>query len=98
MNPKERFDELNKKGLCSLCLTPGRKAGHWGRCFDKYACPDPSHTSSEGVHILVCDKHKTNPDILKLLEEYSQISTKSLKLYGVTQHICQPYYRYFYRP
>ena len=57
--------------MCSLCLTPGRKAGHGGRCFDKYACPDASHKRfPKGLHILVCDQHKNKPDNLKLLEEY----------------------------
>ena len=71
MNPKERFDELAKKKLCAQCLTPGRKFGHKGRCFDKYACPDSSHRShSSGLHILVCDKHKDKAENSQLLETY----------------------------
>ena len=71
MNPKERFEELKRKKLCSQCLSPGRKFGHQGHCFDKYACPHVSHKGFDrGLHILVCDKHKNNPDNLNLLDTY----------------------------
>ena len=71
MNPKERFDELKKKGLCCQCLTPGRKFGHPGKCFDGYACPHVSHKGyNRSLHILVCDRHKHNPENLKLLDTY----------------------------
>ena len=71
MNPKERFEELLNKKLCAQCLTPGRKFGHKGRCFDKYVCPDPSHRSyPTGIHILVCDTHKHKVENSQLLEMY----------------------------
>ena len=71
MNPKERFEELLKKKLCAQCLTPGRKFGHKGRCFDKYICPDPTHRSfPTGIHILVCDTHKHKTENSQLLEMY----------------------------
>ena len=71
MNPKERFEVLRSKKLCAQCLTPGRKFGHEGRCFDKYACPDESHRGfNRSLHILVCDKHKNNEENLRLLDLY----------------------------
>ena len=71
MDPKERFEEIQNKGLCSQCLTPGWKFGHGGRCFDKYICPHPDHKGFDrSLHILVCDKHKNDPENLKLLESY----------------------------
>ena len=39
--------------------------------FDKYACQHASHKGFDrSLHILVCDKHKKDPDNLKLLETY----------------------------
>ena len=59
MSPFERFEELKRKRLCFQCLTPGLKAGHGGKCFDKYNCPHTSHRRYQtGLHILICDKHK----------------------------------------
>ena len=71
MTPKLRFENLKGKNLCLQCLSPGRKHKHQGRCFNLYACPHESHrTFKRGIHILVCDAHKTNPENLALLEQY----------------------------
>ena len=71
MTVKQRFEELKRKHLCFQCLAPGFKVGHDGTCFDKYKCPHESHASfPHGLHVLICDKHKQNPENLALLEEY----------------------------
>ena len=71
MTVKERFVLLKSKNLCYQCLAPGFKLGHKGRCFDAYKCPDPSHNGfRSGLHVLVCDTHKGNPENLQLLEKY----------------------------
>ena len=73
MKVKERFELLKSKNLCFQCLSPGMKAGHKGRCFDRYKCPDQSHKGfRSGLHVLVCDSHKGKPENLKLLEEYKK--------------------------
>ena len=71
MTPKERFDELKKKKMCFQCLTPGLKAKQEGNCFDKFKCPNDSHKRfRSGLHVLICDKHKTDKANLALLEAY----------------------------
>ena len=71
MTVKERFALLKSKNLCYQCLAPGFKLGHKGRCFDAYKCPDPSHNGfRSGLHVLVCDNHKSSPENLQLLEKY----------------------------
>ena len=72
MSPKERFDELKKKNLCFQCLSPGLKVKHAGNCFDKFMCPNESHKRfRSGLHVLICDKHKTEKANLALLEAYT---------------------------
>ena len=69
----ERLDMLRKKKLCFQCLSPGFKAGHRGRCFDKYKCPDASHDQHKrGIHVLICDEHKKNPENISLLQSYKE--------------------------
>ena len=86
MNPKARFEELKWKRFCLECLTPGLKAGHERRCFDKYKCPDESHNRyKSGLDILICDRHKHNPENLQLLQQYKpnymlKILTKTSKI------------------
>ena len=71
MSPKERFDELKKKDLCFQCLSPGLKAKHAGNCFEKFMCPNESHKRfKSGLHVLICDEHKTEKANLALLEAY----------------------------
>ena len=72
MSCKERLEELKKKNLCFQCLNPGLRAGHKGRCFDKYKCPDGSHSKNSGLHVLVCDSHKNSAENLNLLQEYKE--------------------------
>ena len=69
----ERFEILKKKKLCFQCLSPGFKAGHKGRCFSKYKCPDASHNQHRrGIHVLICDEHKKNPENISLLQTYKE--------------------------
>ena len=71
MSTKQRFEELKKRNLCFQCLTPGLKANHEGDCFDKYKCPDDSHKRfKNGLHVLICDRHKNKKENLDLLESY----------------------------
>ena len=68
---KQRFELIKKKRFCFQCLTPGLKPGHSGNCFDKYKCPHESHKGfSQGLHILICDRHKENPENIDLLKEF----------------------------
>ena len=62
---------LKKKRFCFQCLTPGLKAGHSGNYFDKFKCPHDSHNRfSQGLHILICDRHKENPENVNLLNSF----------------------------
>ena len=71
MSASEKFEELKRKGLCFQCLTPGMKANHTGFCFDKFKCPHESHaTFQRGIHVLICDKHKTDRENVELFEAY----------------------------
>jgi len=71
MNPQERLSQLNRKKLCFQCLTPGAKKGHYGNCYNTFNCPDGSHKTFDiGYHVLVCNRHKNDPQNQKLLEEY----------------------------
>ena len=52
-------------------LSPGLKAKDAGNCFDKFMCPNESHKRfRSGLHVLICDKHKTEKANLALLEAY----------------------------
>ena len=71
MSVSERFEELKRKGMCFQCLTPGMKANHTGFCFDKYKCPHESHANFQrGIHVMICDKHKTDNENVELFEAY----------------------------
>ena len=82
MSPLERGKVLDDKGLCRQCLCPGAKKGHQYFCNKNYICANSSHDSSEGYHVLVCDKHKDTPENAQLLgkfkEEYIQKFKKDL--------------------
>ena len=81
MSPLDRGKVLDNKGLCRQCLCPGAKKGHQYFCSKTYICTDSSHDSSEGYHVLVCDKHKDtrNAQLLeKFKEEYIQKFAKDL--------------------
>ena len=68
---KERFEILRKKKLCFQCLSPGKKAGHDGPCFDKFRCPNDTHkTHTRGLHVLICAKHKEEEANKKLFADY----------------------------
>ena len=52
-------------------MKPGLKAKHRGNCFDKFKCPNESHKRyKSGLHVLICDQHKSNKENLDLLELY----------------------------
>ena len=71
LSPKDRFDELKSKNFCFQCLAPGLKAKHGGNCFDKFKCPNENHRRyKSGLHVLICDQHKSNKVNLDLLELY----------------------------
>ena len=72
MSPLERGKVLDDKGLCRQCLCPGAKKGHPYFCNKTYICANPSHDSSEGYHVLVCDKHKDTPENARLLEKFKE--------------------------
>ena len=71
MTTKEKFEEIKRKRFCFQCLTPGMKANHPGFCFDKFKCPHVSHQQNDrGIHVMICDKHKMNPENVELFEKY----------------------------
>ena len=71
MTTKEKFEEIKRKRFCFQCLTPGMKLNHPGFCFDKFKCPHESHQRNDrGVHVMICDKHKGNPENVELFEKY----------------------------
>ena len=53
-NCVDRLNMLKKKNLCFQCLSPGMKAGHKGRCFDKFECLDASHDPPRGHKRSTC--------------------------------------------
>ena len=80
MSPRQRFEELKGKKFCLQCLSPGLKAGHEGRCFDKYKCPDESHNRyKRGLHVLVCDRHKHNRENIEILDAYKSKCINNVK-------------------
>ena len=61
MNHKARFEELKGKKVWLECLTPGLKAG------------DESHNRYKSeLYILICDRHKNNPEIFNYLSNIKQ--------------------------
>ena len=76
MSASERLTLLTSKNLCTVCLFPGSKKQH--RCvpiFTKFSCP--SHDKTDQVHILLCDKHKTDKRNLELLEDFKKFFIKN---------------------
>ena len=76
MSASERLSLLTSKNLCTVCLFPGSKKQH--RCvpiFTKFSCP--SHDKTDQVHILLCDKHKTDKRNLELLEDFKKFFIKN---------------------
>ena len=72
MTPMERCKVLDKKGFCKRCLSPGAAKGH-KFCPDKFMCMCPGHDPGiRGYHVLVCDKHKNDPENDKLLKEFKE--------------------------
>ena len=89
-SPKDRRAELMKRKFCTQCLRPGIKHAdkHW--CFKSYVCPDPSHASHpKGLHVLLCEAHKTSAANIALLEEYKEkiISKRSKDFEDFTKNI-----------
>ena len=71
MTSKERFNLLRQKKFCMQCLYPGSKQGHVGPCKSDWNCPHPSHNRfPKGLHVLICETHKDNPENVALLEAY----------------------------
>ena len=71
MTPKDRRSALMREKFCLQCLSQGMKFNREHTCYKKYVCPDPSHHEyPRGLHVLVCQRHKTSPENIKLLEYY----------------------------
>ena len=71
MSAKERFEMLRKSKFCLQCLYPGRERNHAGKCMDNFNCPHASHKRfPRGLHVLICETHKDEPDNVALLEAY----------------------------
>ena len=90
MSCEERKNILIQKKFCLQCLLPGISHDAKHRCFGKYKCPDPYHKSwPKGLHILLCGRHKNNPQNLALLAEYKQnvISKRSDHFQQFTKNI-----------
>ena len=68
----QRLKILRDKNLCPKCLRPGILKGHKGICYKGYLCPNPSHTSGDKVHVLVCGAHCNSRDNQALVEKYKQ--------------------------
>ena len=67
---KTRNLELLKRKFCLQCLSPGVKHFKPHNCSKKYVCPDSSHKSFKGLHVLVCDEHKGSAANVTLLQQY----------------------------
>ena len=88
--PEERRLELQKKGFCFQCLSPGIKHRTQHNCFKKYACPDESHRNHpKSFHVLVCEGHKTSQRNIDLLEQYKTniIAKRSDRFKDFTKNI-----------
>ena len=87
---EERRLELQKKGFCFQCLSPGMKHRDSHNCYKKYACPDQSHRNHpKSFHVLVCELHKTSQHNIDLLEEYKRniIAKRSDRFADFTKNI-----------
>ena len=68
MTASERLSNFTSKNLCTVCLFPGAKKGQHKCYFRNFVCP--SHDKNDQVHILLCDKHKTDQKNMELLEKF----------------------------
>ena len=90
LSPKDRRSELLKKKFCLQCLQPGMKHDAQHKCYNNYVCPDPSHAAHpKGIHVLLCEPHKTSPANIALLETYKEkiISKRSSNFEDFTKNI-----------
>ena len=74
----QRLKILTEKNLCTKCLRPRISKGHKGVCYKQYLCPDPSHTSQNKVHVLVCGAHCTSSENQALVEKYKNVVMEHL--------------------
>ena len=88
---KERLREFMKRSLCMQCLTPGiKKFNKDHNCFDSYVCTHQDHAKyPKGLHVLLCENHKTRQENIDLLKEYMKnvISKRSDKFETFTKNI-----------
>lgn len=87
MTPKSRRSAIVRNKFCLQCLSPGMKFDKEHTCYDTYVCPDPSHKKfSKGLHVLVCQEHKTSAENMKILENYKRnfLSKRAMKFEDFT--------------
>ena len=73
LSPARRCSELIKRKFCLTCLSPGVIYTSPHKCHIKYVCPDASHKThpnGKGLHVLVCEKHRSSPANINLLQQY----------------------------
>ena len=70
MSAADRFKDLTSKELCTVCLYPGARKGQHKCFFKDFCCP--SHGQNDQIHVLVCDKHKSDQKNLEILEKFKK--------------------------
>ena len=86
----ERLQLLLKQHLCMQCLSPGIKYNETHNCVDKYVCNHEYHQRyKQGLHVLLCERHKNRPENLELLKNYMEnfIKKRSSTFQDFTKNI-----------
>ena len=61
---------LKTLNLCTTCLLPGAIKNSKHKCFYTNFCCPHTHSSSEKIHVLLCEQHKDDDKNKRLAEKF----------------------------
>ena len=95
MSPDERRKALFQRKLCAQCFEPGIRFDEKHNCSKIYSCQDNFHRKfKNGLHGLVCERHRDKMDNQKLLEKFNkEVMEKYSNLENFSKNIGISYYR-----
>ena len=77
LSPSGRYEKLKSLNLCTTCLLPGAVKNSSHKCFYTNFCCQHTHSSSEKIHVLLCEQHKDDEKNKKLAEKFKDKFVKN---------------------
>ena len=72
-----RYEKLKTLNLCTTCLLPGAVKNSSHKCFYTNFCCQHTHSSSEKIHVLLCEQHKDDEKNKRLAEKFKDKFVKN---------------------